>query len=804
MCLSPSPREVLFRRDFRSPPRGIESILENLSSVESDCVAHQPNRRLSVRRGFVDRLIGWRILLFLLAVVLAVAAFPASGQLEFDRSVENLFAEDDPLLVPYQRLARAFGGNEIVLAVYTDNNLFAPDASGLERLAETSGDLASVPGVKAALSIDQPIGEEVLGGDSPQSQRIRDLFEGYTHSADGRVVGIVCLLDPKQQTSIPRGVTIEQLREVIRRRPEGMLAGVPVMIHDGFTYVEADGQRLGWSSSILLAAVIILNFRSIRWVIVPIAVVQWALLMTRATLAWSGMHLSMVSSMLTAIVTVVGIATVVHIIVRYREGRSNGNPPRAALAWAGVLLTGPIFWACATDAAGFGSLLTAGVGPVQDFGLMMAIGVLLVMTGVALLVPALALTGQRGGDPRRAWGEGILEQQLGRTARLVRRRPRTIGIVAAVSTAIAAAGVYRLDVETDFTRNFRSDSPIARSYRFVESRLGGVGMWDILLPAPEHLDWDYLMRVERLESRLRKEVVVRGPDGKWTPGLSKVLSLADMITAAAPFDLGSVRSSVLRNAGLSAGLKLFEKKMPAAIEILHGEDPRHAGDFFFRILLRAPERQPSARKLALIEQVERITREEFPLESQRDPAQVTGMFVLLTHLVDSIIRDQWITFTVATAGIALMMCVAFRSLTLALLALVPNVAPILVVMGLMGWAGLKINVGAAMIAAVSIGLAIDSSVHYITSFQRARREGKSASEAIDLVQQSVGRAVVFSTVALIIGFLSLVTSQFIPTIYFGALVSLTMLGGLLGNLVILPLLLSFLPDSNPKSTRPAA
>lgn len=757
-----------------------------------------------MHQGFIDRLINWRIPLFLLAVVLAVAAFPASGQLKFDRSVENLFAADDPLLVPYRRLARAFGGNEIVLAVYTDDNLFAPNARGLQRLAETSRALAAVPGVHAVLSIDQPIGEEILEEGNPQAERLRELFEGYTHSADGRVAGIACLLEPKDEAEVSREVTIQQLREVIRRRPAGMLAGVPVMIQDGFTYVEADGQRLGWASTILLALVIIFNFRSIRWVIVPIAVVQWALLMTRATLAWSGMHLSMVSSMLTAIITVVGIATVVHIIVRYREARSEGHAPRDALAWAGALLAGPIFWSCATDAAGFGSLLTAGVGPVRDFGLMMAIGVLMVMASVALLTPALALTARRGGDPRRAWGESALERQLGRTARFVRRWPWTVGLAAAVSTVVAAAGVYRLEVETDFTRNFRADSPIARSYRFVESRMGGVGMWDVLLPAPEQLNWDYLMRVDRLEWRLREEVVVRGRDGQPVPGLTKVLSLADMIVAGSPIELGSVRSSVLRNAGLSAGLKLFEKKMPAAIEILHGEDPLHTGKYFFRILLRAPERQPSAHKLALIEQVQRITREEFPPESQGDPAQVTGMFVLLTHLVDSIIRDQWITFTVATAGIALMMILAFRNLTLALIALVPNVAPILVVMGLMGWAGLRINVGAAMIAAVSIGLSIDSSVHYITSFQRARREGKTVSEAIDLVQQSVGRAVFFATVALIIGFLSLVTSQFIPTIYFGALVSLTMLGGLLGNLIILPLLLSLLPDSNPGNAAPAA
>jgi predicted RND superfamily exporter protein len=136
-----------------------------------------------------------------------------------------------------------------------------------------------------------------------------------------------------------------------------------------------------------------------------------------------------------------------------------------------------------------------------------------------------------------------------------------------------------------------------------------------------------------------------------------------------------------------------------------------------------------------------------------------------------------------------MMLVALRSPVLAIVALVPNVLPILMVNGLMGWLGLKINMGAAMIAAVSIGLSIDSSIHYLTAYRRAIAQGKPAGEALREVQQSVGRAVVLSTVALVTGFLVLSTSEFIPTVYFGVLVSLTMLGGLAGNLAVLPMLL---------------
>ena len=733
-------------------------------------------------------LIAWRWPLLAAAVVLAGAGFYPASRLEFDRSIENMFAPGDPLLVPYEKLKRTFGGNEIVVAAYEDEHLFAPDKSGIERLAGIRRELEKVPGVKGVVSIDQPLGRLIVDQWNPLAEPTRNLFAGYTHSADGHVAAVVCMLWPEAETDVPREETIEALREAVRELPSGMIAGEPVLVTDGFRYVEEDGRRLGLWTTLLLAAVIVLSFRSLRWVIVPVAVVQLALVLTKASLVVTGLRLSMVSSMLTAIVTVVGIATVVHVIVRFRQSRQEGLPPRGALCRAGGWLAAPVFWSCATTAVGFASLQTAEVGPVQDFGLMMALGTLVVLLAAALVVPGLALAGRFDTDPHRAWGEGLLDGGLDRVARAAQRWPAAVTLVALLAAAAAAAGIWRLEVQTDFTRNFRAETPIVESYEFVENRLGGAGMWDVILPAPQHPDWEYFKRVLHLEDRLRREVTVPGPDGKPAPGLTKALSLADAVVAGSSRDLEWMQSA-LRSAAIYGGLKLFRRQMPVLAEALHGEDPQQPGRYYLRIMLRARERQPSEQKRSIIEQVTKISREEFPPGENQPGAEVTGFFVLLTELIDSVLRDQWITFGVATCAIGLMMVVALRSPVLALVALVPNTLPILIVMGLMGWAGLKINMGAAMIAAVSIGLSIDSSIHYITSFRRARAEGLSLEESLRAVHQSVGRAMFFSVLALIVGFTVLCTSQFVPTIYFGALVSLAMLGGLVGNLLVLPALL---------------
>jgi predicted RND superfamily exporter protein len=282
--------------------------------------------------------------------------------------------------------------------------------------------------------------------------------------------------------------------------------------------------------------------------------------------------------------------------------------------------------------------------------------------------------------------------------------------------------------------------------------------------------------VRKFEERLRREVVERDEAGRESPGLTKVMSVVDALDTLSP-------GVTLDNQSLAVALQLARTGMPL-LDALHGRDPEAGNRQYLRVMLRARERQPADSKQRLIEQVRGLAREEFG-----DEVQVTGFFVLLTRLIESVSRDQWLTFGVATAGIWIMMLVAFRSFKLALITLAPNALPILVVTGMMGWLGLRINMGAAMIASVSMGLSVDSSIHYLTDYNRQRALGLSLHEALAAVHQKVGRAMIFSTLALVVGFSVLCLSEFVPTIYFGVLVSLAMLGGMAGNLVILPLLL---------------
>lgn len=787
--------------------RTSEHELDSVASAATACLRSPPWARRITARAIDAR---WWLLG--LAIVLAAVSYFPAGRIEFNRSIENMFAVDDPVLGPYQRLKETFGGNEIVLAVYEDPELLSPDGRGIERLSLISERLRQVSGVRDVLSLDRPIGPSIVDPDNIVSTRLREVFAGYTHSTDGRMAAAVCLLEPDPPGATPggdsRSRTIAQLREVMESLPAGlkpgMVAGEPVLVIEGFRSLEIDGRRLSLWSTLLVALVIVLCFRSLRWVAISLAVVQLALWMTYGLLVAAGVRLTLVSGMLSAIVTVVGIATTVHLLIAYREARWSGLSPTDSLKEAAGRMAAPVVWSLATDAAGFGSLLISKVGPIRDFGLMTTCGSLLVLPCLLLVVPGLTLVGPWDSTPQRVPGEGRLKGVLGWVSRCVERYPVRIGSVVLVLFAMSVVGASRVEVETDFTRNFRADSELVRSYETIESQFGGAGVIDVLLPAPESLRWGYVRSVERLEQRLRTEIKVKDELGQERPGLTKVLSLADSLVAVAPPGIDALPIESARDFAARTGWEAMRARLPAFAATLYApESSSQGGDddaprrHWFRVMLRARERQPAEQKLHLIEQVQRVVDEELARDEwqawgeagQPLRGEVTGYFVLLTHLIESTVRDQWTSFGAATLGVFVALLLALRNVRESLIALVPNALPIFLVLGSLGWLGLKVNLGAAMIAAVSMGLSVDSSIHYLLAAARLRREGVAYGESLHRVQWDVGRAVVFSTLALVVGFLVLCRSEFMPTVYFGLLVSLAMVGGLLGNLVLLPLLL---------------
>ena len=729
-------------------------------------------------RRWIKRMIRYRYWMLGFAAVLGVAAALTGRGLRLDRSIESMFAPDDPILVPYHRMQRTFGEHEVVLAMYADEEL-ATDA-GMERVKQVQERLKKVPGVAATVSL-----HNLPGGTSFDEgglgHNYREVFAGYTHNGDLTAAGVICLIERAGAGKSSRRETLRGMREVVAELPRGALVGEPVLIEEAFDLLEEDGARLNTWCTLLVLLTILVCFRSPVWLLLPLAVVQLTLALTDAVLVLSGLELSMVSSMLGAIVTVVGVASVVHILVHYLDERRDGHGRRRALFNTIEELAAPVTVAILTDAAGFAALMVSKVGPVHDFGLMMAIGSLLVLPSCILLTPGLVWLSDFRQKPQAPSDELALGRWLNWLLAWSSTHLRGLAVGAAAVVAVSFWGSTRLQHETDFTKNFRADSEINRAYGFVETEFGGAGVWDLMipvtkeggkrLPTPPAIGGRHYVEILKLQDEIKEE----------SPELTKAISLGDALAAG----LGS--ESVLASASgrmlaLPMNMMRSQESMRLFVDTLYQDDPE-SGRWWLHVLLRAPEQLGAEEKAAMIEEVRSTAQERFP------DAEVTGYYVLLTRLIESVLADQWKAFIVATLVVLGMMLLAIRDLRLTAVTMLPNIFPSMILFGVMGILGLKVNMGAAMIAAVSIGMSVDSSIHYTMFFQRLRREGLSCNAALAKSQSSVGRAAVYSTLALTVGFATLGVSDFVPTIYFGVLVSLSMIGGLMGNLLVLPVLI---------------
>lgn len=758
---------------------------------------------------FVNFLIRWRFPLFVGATLLTLlAAIPAS-QLQFDQSIESLFSEENQRLRDYVRSKGLFGGDEFVIVAYRDPNLFDSDGTlsdpATARMRQLAEELAAIPGVQAGSvqSLSKSLGILKLPLLKNLQPQVEELMRGMLLGDDRQTTAVILRLvdqgklspakpvaptqpaDPDAETKgegadapprdatgklVTRAKTIALIKAVAAKQPtDTYVVGEPVHVHEMFYYVEVDGAVLGYASSALLMLVILVLFRSIRWVILPLLLVHVTLIWTKGLLVLAQMQLSMVSSMLTSLVTIIGVATVVHVAVQFRSARKSMDR-KAALRTTLMALTVPIVWTCLTTAAGFGAQITSAIHPVRSFGVMTAVATMLVLAAGATLLPFTLLMGGMPLDPKSGPARRRLKGSLGLITDAVERYPGTLSLVCAALLIFTLAGFTRLRIETDFSKNFRETSPLVQSLNFVEQNLGGSGTWEVSFHAPEQLDKEFLEEVRAFAAELRAMRV----EGK--PALTKVIALTDGLDIMP--GLGFTQQQVL-----SSKLRLLRTFQSDFTSSLYNSEKRR-----MRIMLRAREQQPAEVKLADIRQVEEAARKRFPASGE-DAASASGLFVLLAYLTTSLLDDQWVSFAAAGGGIFLMMSFAFRSVWIGLISLVPNLLPIVIVIGTMGWIGLPVNIATAMIASVSMGLTVDSSIHYLAGWERARRQGMDFFAALRETNQEVGSALVYANLALVVGFMVLTLSQFVPLVYFGILVSVAMLGGLVGNLVVLPLLM---------------
>ena len=716
--------------------------------------------------------------LLLATVVLLLGALPVANRLSFDQTIESFFPPANPDIQVLKKSRKDFGGDEFVIVAWHQPGLLQtnPEGEYLEltpeaeqRIKTLSAKLGELPGVDGERTRDLARFLQKTPRNRNTRRALLSLFDGILIGPDQETTAIVLQLYAGDSDNMARVDTIRAIRAVAREfDAKTSVAGEAVQIQDMFDLVERDGNLLYLASLGVLSFMLMIIFRSIRWVLVSVGIVITCVVCTRAILVLAGAQLSMVSSMLNSLVTIISISTTVHIIVYYRELRGTLNARDAAVQTLRELWH-PVLWTVVTIAVGFAALLVSEIVPVRSFAIMMTLATLLVIVVTLAVLPAAFASGSNVPIPGRVRLEDQLDAVLNRMAHLIDRHPAGTAVVCLALTAITAPGLWMMQVETDFSKNFRESSPIVQSLRFVESSLGPAGTWDVAFDVPDPLTSEFLDQTKELTNVLK--------DLSTEDCQLDVLSLNDAIDV--PPRLGNSR----------ARLQKIDQRQHDLVQSFYNSERRR-----MRIVLRSPEQQSTEAKLAQIQRVrdaiaahfERTQTVASEATKQAEPPVASGLFVLMARIIDSLLEDQWKSFLWACFGTFACMAIAFRSVRIGLISLVPNVFPIALVTGSMGLLNVPVNIGTAMIASVSMGFTC--SVHYIEVFQNALPK-VGLSQALMIAQSSVGKAVVLAHFALVAGFMVLTASEFIPLVYFGALLSLSMIGGLISDLVLLPLLL---------------
>lgn len=759
-----------------------------------------------------DLMVRFRTPMFCACLLFTLAIYPLSKNISFDHSVRSLFAENNPRLLDYYAMVRDFGSDTVCLVVYQNPELLT--AAGLDELAEFSQQLRKIPGVEETTSLAQmprpknpdlaarllkealssvlranitldrrelfPSLQEWFDRPNVDRQQLReeilecDLYRDVLIGSDGETAAIIVRIDRQAMATGSFEETLQQMRDLAANMPHTpSIVGSPVLIGDVFDYLAEDAQTLTYVSTTTMALVILVLFRNIRWVVIPLLVVQCSLIWSRAFMAITEIQLSLIGTMMTALVTVIGIATCIHLAVRYLEEAQYSGDPVQAFASTLAKVAPAIFWTCATTAAGFAALGVSDVLPVRNFALVMSVASMAVAVTSFMLVPGGVLLGSFRPVPRKPPGEEGLTHQLESFAQQIGRHSVVTTVIVSGLLLVAGIGMPSLQVETDFTRYFSDDAPVLEGYRFVENNLGGAGAIQVVTDAPEELTPEFLEKVRACKEELSH-----------LPGVTKVTTLTDLLNFfdnALPSGSGPLQSMLPPQARLDLKIQAMRTVQPTALDRVWNPEKQK-----LMFEMRVKEQQAVAGKERLLENIERTVKKHLDGD-----VTVTGLYVLLAFLIDSLLGDQQLAFGVSAIGILAMTTLAFRDLRLGFVAFAPNLVPILIVLGVMGWIGLRINVATAMIGSISMGLVVDFSIHYLNRFRQERRSGHSFYEAMARTHMSTGKAMVFANLALMIGFGVLATSRFVPTMHFGALVSLAILGGLLGNLSLLPMLLRF-------------
>ena len=603
---------------------------------------------------------------------------------------------------------------------------------------------------------------------------------------------------------------INQIRKIISNHPSPgkieksssdlypiiHLGGIPMIADDMMTFIKNDIIVFGAGVFLFIIATLWIVFRNIIWVFVPLLSCFFSVLIMIGFLGFVGWKVTVISSNFIALMLILTMAMNIHMSVRYLQFRKE-NPNTSnneALLWTSRKMFYPILYTVLTTICAFLSLIFSGIKPIIDFGWMMTVGLMVSMLVTFTLLPSILNILSNNNQNFRDQKKSVITSFLSKVAQ---KNTRIIFGTSLIVIIISVVGISKLEVENSFINYFDKKTEIYKGMKLIDQELGGTTPLNVIIKFPkanveDDLDDDW----EEQDGDDSKYWFTRDKIDKITSvhdyldnidSVGKVISFASIVRVAE--DLTGNK----KLEGLEMGV--LYTKIPDAIkkEII---DPYISiKNNEARIGLRILDSKEDLRRNDLIKKINNDLENELGLKP--DEYKLAGVLILFNNLLQSLFKSQILTLGVVMAGITIMFLILFRNITLSLIGVVPNFMAAFLILGIIGLLGIPLDMMTITIAAITIGIAVDNSIHYIYRFKEEFAEINDYNKTLEKCHDTVGVAILNTSITIVFGFSILVLSNFIPTIYFGIFTGIAMLLAMISVLTLLPkLILTFKPFKN--------
>uniref|UniRef100_UPI00404B59B6 efflux RND transporter permease subunit n=1 Tax=Candidatus Pelagibacter sp. TaxID=2024849 RepID=UPI00404B59B6 len=775
----------------------------------------------------------------LILLILALLGFGYySKDFRLDASSETLLIEGDPDLAYLKEVTERYGSKEFLILTYTPKEGMISDTS-VNNLLSLKYKIQSLDWVDSVITLlDIPL---LDNSDAPLQERLESfktlkdeevdkargfkeilnspVFRNFVISEDGKTSGIIVNIKPNKEIEDIQNKSKEELeaykdlikkqnhenileiRDVIKSYENTgkiFLGGIPMIADDMMSFIKSDIIVFGLGVLLFIIATLWFVFRKLIWIIVPISSCFFSVVIMMGLLGLLGWKVTVISSNFIALMLILTMAMNIHISTRFLQLK-NEFPNKDNLEILSVT-TGKMFWpilyTVLTTIFAFLSLIFSGIKPIIDFGWMMTFGLITSFIITFTLLPTLLnFAPSKNISIKKEESSKITSffSQVSQSNRNV------VLITTAVVIILSVIGISRLEVENSFINYFNKNTEIYKGMKLIDEELGGTTPLEVILKFPNkekvksEEDDDFEEWEDDDSSNDEKYWFTKDKIDKITsihnyldglPEIGKVLSFSSIINVATQLNnnkpLGTLEMGVLYS------------KIPQSIKSEIIDPYISIKDNEARISLRIIDSQENLRRNDLIKKINYDLKNEFNLDESE--YKLAGVLILFNNLLQSLFKSQILTLGLVMIGILAMFIVLFRNIKLALIGVVPNFIAAFFILGIIGLLGIPLDMMTITIAAITIGIAVDNSIHYIYRFKEEFKKIKNYEKTMNECHATVGVAILNTSITIVFGFSILVLSKFIPTIYFGLFTGLAMMLAMISVLTLLPsLILMFKP-----------